>query len=293
MVWQGVLQSLLPLVGGAIALWWWNRRTPAESGESTLFSPLGQAGLFSFGAFSLLIWVVPSGAFLVIPALLGLSLASPAARMDWKEERAPRLLTLAVAVICFSAGGVLPVDDPVAPEDWGTPLFMENPNAPVYPASEQYTWVTLDAVILQSISMRLPHQPGALGAGGTALWLSSTFGMEVDRMQQAIALLDEEVPFVRLSPDETLLIPVAAPSSTEVRWSADGEETVELRRYDVRSTAFGVDADGTKVGEVVVAAKAKWGGQLDMLVVVRPIAHPTLSSDANAEAYVGEWLAAR
>ena len=289
-VWQGVVQSLLPLAGCVAALWGWHRRTGDEGG---LLSPLGLPGLISFGAFSLLIWVVPTGALLVFPALLGLSMVSPASRISWNEERVPRLLAIGVALVCFCAGGTLPVEEPVAPEPWGTPLFTENSNAPAYPASEQFTWVTNDVVILQSISMRLPHQPGAWGAEGGALWLSSTFGMEVDRMHQAIALLDEEVPFVRLLPEEILLVNVMAPPTLDVRWGAAQEATVEFRRYDVRSTAFGVDAEGTKVGEVVVAAKSNWGGQLDLLVIVRPVAHPTIANDANGALYIGEWLAAR
>lgn len=291
MVWQGAIQSLLPLGGCAVTLWWWQRRF--VEGDDTITSPLGPQGLASFAAFAVLIWIVPAGALLVIPGLVVLSLASPASRATWVEERTPRILVIGVALLCFGAGGVLPVDDPIAPERWGTPLFVENPNAPLYPASEQYTWVTNDVVILQSISMRLPHQPGAWGAEGAALWLSSTFGMEVDRMHQAIALLDEEVPFVRLSPDEIHLVSIAAPSSLEVRLVDDSEGTVEFRRYDVRSMAFGVAEDGTKVGEVVVVAKARWGGQLDLLVVVRPVAHPSLSTDANAEMYIRDWLAAR
>ena len=74
--------------------------------------------------------------------------------------------------------GVHSTSTPVEPEDWGRPLFTENPHAPLYPAGQQYTWVTNDVVVLQSISMRLPHQPGVFGAETVALTMASMFGME-------------------------------------------------------------------------------------------------------------------
>ena len=128
--------------------------------------------------------------------------------------------------VCLGATGFLPVAEPLQPEEWGQPLFTENPHAPMYPASQQYTWVTSDIVVLQSISMRLPHQPGALGAEGVALTLASILGMENDRMHQAIELIDAEVAFVRLNPDEIVLDPVASPPSLEIRRDAEAEETV-------------------------------------------------------------------
>ena len=112
-------------------------------------------------------------------------------------------------------------------------------------------------------------------------------------MHQAIELIDAEVPFVRLNPDEIVMTSVASPSSLDVRIQTDVVESVEFRRYDIKSTAFGMDTGGTKVGEVVVAAKASWGGQLDMVVVVRPLTHPTLETDNNGEAWIRDWLAAR
>jgi hypothetical protein len=96
-----------------------------------------------------------------------------------------------------------------------------------------------------------------------------------------------------LNPEEIILDPVAAPSILEVRVASDATQEVEFRRYDVKSTAFGVDAEGSKVGDVVVASAADWGGELDLLVIVRPLAHPSLELDANGEPWIRDWLSAR
>ena len=194
-----------------------------------------------------------------LPVLLLLSVLSPAAREEWGEHRTPRVSLPLVSPSCVSVRRVscrwLSLSNP---KSGVNPLFTENPHAPMYPASQQYTWVTSDIVVLQSISMRLPYQPGALGAEGVALTLALILGMENDRMHQAIELIDAEVAFVRLNPDEIVLDPVASPPSLEIRLDAEAEETVAYRRYDIKSTAFGTDVGGAKVGEVVSVAKASW-----------------------------------
>jgi hypothetical protein len=289
MLWQGLLQSLAPLLGGAVALRWMHKRMATEEEEDWL-TPLGQDGVRLAVLAAVLLWVLPGGAFLVVPLALGLSLLSPAAREAWSTHRSSRLVAVGVALLCLGTAGWLPVQQPVAPEAWGQPLFTENPHAPPYPASEQYTWVTNDAVILQSVSIRLPHQPGVYGAEWTAMALASTLNMETSRMHQAIQLIDADISAFTIDPEDVFLEPVPAPSSLDVRLSSEVSETVEFRRYDIKTTAVGVDPTGTKVGEVSTASLASWGGQLDMLIVVRPILHPTLADDANGETYIRTWL---
>ena len=294
-MWQGVIQSLAPLAGGGLALYLYHRRMDgAEDHEWT--GAIGANGIRMAFAFAVLIWILPAGALLAAPLLLLLSVLSPAGRQDWAEHRTPRLLVLGVAVLCLGATGFLPVSQPVAPEDWGRPLFTENPHAPIYPASQQYTWVTSDVVVLQTLTLRLPHQPGVMGAEAVALTLASLMDMETGRMHQAIELIDEEVPFVRLNPDEITLQPVPSPSTLDIRlgdWDSERIETVAFRSYNINSTAFGSDAEGTKVGEVVVVAKASWGGELDMLVIVRPLQPPNVDYDGIGERWIRDWLSAR
>ncbi len=160
MVWQGVVQSLAPLVGGSVYLWWHHRRQPAVEGETNWLSPIGSNGVRLAVLVAMLMWVVPAGALLAVPLALGISLLSPAARAEWTDHRRVRIAAVSVAVLFLGVTGFLPVEEPVAPEAWGQPLFTENPHAPLYPTSQQYTWLTSDVVVLQSVSVRLPHQPG-------------------------------------------------------------------------------------------------------------------------------------
>ena len=288
-MWLGVLQSLVPLAGGAGALYVLHRR--ADSDAETHWTIAAGAGVVPTAlAVVLMMWVFPTGALVALPLVLLLSVVSPAGRQAWSAHRTPRFLVISVAVLCLGATGFLPVSQPVEPESWGVPLFVENPHAPAYPASEQYTWVQPDAVVLQSISMRLPHQTGTVWSEATALSVASMFGMETKRLHQAIELIDSEVPFVRLNPDEILLTPVPSPSALDVRVTSETVETVEYRRYDIRTTAFGIDDEGAKVGEVALAARGSLGGELSILVIVRPLAHPSLSTDGTGEVWIRDWL---
>ena len=64
------------------------------------------------------------------------------------------------------------------------------------------------------------------------------------------------------------------------------------RAYDINTTAFGSDPQGTKVGEVSMVAKASWGGQLDILVIVYRFHHSTWTTMASASMDL-DWLIAQ
>ena len=291
MVWQGATQALAPALGAGAVLLVLHRRK-GEANEEMWYAPIGADGLRFFLLLPLLLWVVPSGLLLVLPGMLALSVASPAARAAWSEHRNERALVIGVALLCLGASALLPVASPTSPEAWGQPLFTENPHAPVYPASHQYTWVTTDVVVLQSLSLRLPHQQGVWGAEWSALTLASAFDLETSRMHQAIDLIDDELPF-QLDPNDVFLEAVPAPGTVDVRLTSTDVQTVAFRHFDIKTTAIGLDPSGTKVGEVVTASVASWGGELDMLIIVRPVAHPTLEDDARGEAWMRTWLQAQ
>jgi len=291
MVWQGATQALAPALGAGAVLLVLHRRK-GEANEEMWYAPIGADGLRFFLLLPLLLWVVPSGLLLVLPGMLALSVASPAARAAWSEHRNERALVIGVALLCLGASALLPVASPTSPEAWGQPLFTENPHAPVYPASHQYTWVTSDVVVLQSLSLRLPHQQGVWGAEWSALTLASAFDLETSRMHQAIDLIDDELPF-QLDPNDVFLEAVPAPGTVDVRLTSTEVQTVAFRHFDIKTTAIGLDPSGTKVGEVVTASLASWGGELDMLIIVRPVAHPTLDDDARGEAWMRTWLQAQ
>ena len=288
--------TMLALCGVFIALWWLRRSLEVDDpnhSSRVIFGPLGlETALIGL----VLLWLVPWGLLLLLPLIFVLSVLSPAGRQDWKDHKKARITLCLCVVAMIVLGGCVPVQEPVAPESWGEPLLKENPNAPIYPASQQYTWLMLpeeagfEVEIVQSISMRLPYQYGAWGAPSTALDLASWFGMETDRMRQAIELLDQQTAGPTLDPDEISMININLPDThTFISTTKGVNEEVEVRVFELRSL-LSTSEDGTRVGEVLCVAKASLGGELQLLVIVRPRLHPGLSSDRFAESLVIEWL---
>ena len=262
------------------------------------FGPLGFEALI---LTIVLLWFLPGGILLIGPVMLILSVLSPAGRLAWKDYRRPRVLVSIGFVVMIFAGGFTPVSTPTSPSEWGQPLFTENPNAPLYPAGEQYTWLVLpeqigdtDLEIIQSLKLRLPFQYGHLGAEATAFSLASLFNMEQGRLNQAIELLDQKVTLPgSLDVDEMKLQPIPADSTHHYISSENSiDEVVSVRLYELRSLSIGADENGFKVGEVLCVATSNWGGELDVLVIVRPIGHTGLSSDRYAYSLAIDWLSA-
>ena len=242
----------------------------------------------------LLMWLLPYGILLILPFSLLLSWASPAARHAWEGHKQVRLVFISLFMITLLMTSMLPVDQPKNPAEWGEPMFTENPNAPLFPASEQHTWLLAsisaprDAVILQSMVLRVPYQYGPVYASTSMLQISSLFGLEQGRLEQAILLLDERVS-TNLDPDEMNLDPLLV-EDKHMYPTNTGQVELDVRVFDLRSLSLGVDPKGSKVGHVVIVADPRWGGEVDMLVVVRPITHSELTTDPFAERYVGQWL---
>ena len=292
-----LVPTMMVLLGLFIAVWWSRRSLVEGDSKVTVRAALGPMGLESAVACLVLMWILPWGFILLMPGVLLLSYLSSAGRAAWGEHRVQRLTLVVCTTTMVLIAGFVPVSEPVSPEEWGEPLLKENANAPMYPASEQYTWLMLpedaglDVEIVQSITMRLPYQYGPLGAASSAFDLSELIGMEQGRLRQAIELLDQQTPGPSLDPDEMQMVPIS--SETKHRYlstSAGVDESVEVRVYELRSLLSSSE-EGTRVGEVLCVAKPTFGGELQMLVVVRPILHPGLSSDRFAESLVIGWLA--
>ena len=271
-----------------------------NSKEDELFdwrSRFGPMGFEALIATLVLMWFFPGGILLIGPVMLILSALSPAGRLAWAEYKRPRILVSICLILMVVTGGITPTSSPTSPSEWGQPLFTENPNAPFYPAGEQYTWLMLpesggiDVEIVQSLSLRLPYQYGPLGAESSAFMLASLFNMEQGRLNQAVELLDQQLSAFRLDADEMILEPMLVESthrysSTE----ASVDQVVSIRMYELRSLSIGANEDGLKVGEVLCLGTSNWGGELDVLVIVRPIGHPGLSNDRFAESLAFDWL---
>tara|TARA_B110000305_G_scaffold32965_1_gene32189 strand:- start:3420 stop:4313 length:894 start_codon:yes stop_codon:yes gene_type:complete len=271
-----------------------------NSKEDELFdwrSRFGPMGFEALIATLVLMWFFPGGILLIGPVMLILSALSPAGRLAWAEYKRPRILVSICLILMVVTGGITPTSSPTSPSEWGQPLFTENPNAPFYPAGEQFTWLMLpesggiDVEIVQSLSLRLPYQYGPLGAESSAFMLASLFNMEQGRLNQAVELLDQQLSAFRLDADEMILEPMLVESthrysSTE----ASVDQVVSIRMYELRSLSIGANEDGLKVGEVLCLGTSNWGGELDVLVIVRPIGHPGLSNDRFAESLAFDWL---
>ena len=241
----------------------------------------------------LLLLLIPYGALLLFPIILLLSFVSPAGRMDWSENRNERILAIVMVMLMLGVSGFMPVETPRAPDEWGEPFATENPYAPAWPASEQYTWVFVESLnpknfeVVQSLTIRTPHQPNPFQQVESSIWVSSLLGIQESRMRQAIDLVDERV-LIRIDSDAFRLDQKGDAQSHLFRPSS-GNVELNVWVYDVLSTSS-IDPDGTKVGEVVVVGQSNWGGTVELVVVVRPWFHDGLATDPYAESYVNAWL---
>ena len=248
--------------------------------------------LYAFAGLLLLL-LVPYGAFVVLPIVVALSFASPAGRLDWAEFRNRRLMAGTLVLLMFGASGFMPVDSPRAPEEWGEPFATENPYAPAWPSSEQYTWVFVEPMnptnfeVVQSLVLRTPHQHNPLLQVESSIWISSVLGMQESRMRQAIDLVDERIP-IRIDSEAFRLEQKGEAQSHTFRPSS-GDVELNVWVYGCYTTS-GTDPEGTNVGEVVVVGQSNWGGTVELLVVVRPFFHDGLTTDPYAESFVNAWI---
>lgn len=275
------------------------KKTESEGQDFDRNNILGEYGIETLFVCIVLLWIVPWGIIIILPIVLLISLLSPAGRHSWKQFSRTRIyVVLSLCMILF-AGGFIPASEPISPSEWGEPLLKENPNAPIYPSGNQYTWVMLpsdgglNVEVVQSMKLRLPHQFSQFGSGSSSLDLADIFNMEQSRLKQAVELLDEQI-VLSLDSDEMNLVEIIAADKHRYIDSNSGDEyNLDVRLYELRSLTLSSDVDGFKVGEVLCAASGTWGGEIDMLVVVRPISHTGIQQDRFAESLVSQWISSR
>ena len=260
---------------------------------------LGEYGIETLLISIFLLWIVPWGIIIILPVVLLISLISPAGRHSWKQFSRTRIyVVLSLCMILF-AGGFIPASEPISPSEWGEPLLKENPNAPIFPSGNQYTWVMLpsdgglNVEVVQSMKLRVPHQFSQFGSGSSSLDLADIFNMEQSRLKQAVELLDEQIVLSLDSEEMKLVEIIAADKHTYVDSGSGDEYNLDVRLYELRSLTLSSDVDGFKVGEVLCAAFGTWGGEIDMLVVVRPISHTGIQQDRFAESLVSQWISSK
>ena len=257
----------------------------------------GDKGLEMLILCVLMLWLIPWGVLIVLPSALTLSVLSPAGRESWHKFGKIRVYAIICMIVVLLIGGFAPTSNPRSPSEWGQPLFTENPNAPLYPAGQQYTWLMLpmdgglNVEIVQSLTLRTPHQFSKLASASSTLTIADIFDMQQSRLAQAVQLLDEQIVF-DIDEDEMLLSPI---KDKKTHTYDTGGENLELdiRLYELRSLTLSSDPQGIKVGEVFCAAHSSWGGELDILVVVRPVGHTGLASDRYVEGLTVHWILAK
>ena len=272
------------------ALHRWRQGEEAEPFDQFLGSKTSYFALASIAA----LWLVPYGLFVLMPLMFILSFSSPAGRIDWKEFRNERLIAVFIVFLMLGLSGLMPCDEPRSPEEWGEPFAKENPYAPAWPASEQFTWILVDDLdasnfeVVQSLRIRTPHQFGIFSQVESSVAISSFLGLENERMRQAIDIVDERLTFIRIDSDEFKLEQRGNAQEHTFRPSS-GDVKMNVWVYDCLATS-GTNSDGTKIGEVVIAGVPGWGGVLDLVVIVRPVFHDGLATDPFAETLVSTWL---
>jgi len=275
------------------ALHRWRQGENAESFDQFLGSKTSYFALASIAA----LWLMPYGLIVLIPLMFILSFSSPAGRIDWKEYRNERLIAVFIVFLMLGLSGLMPCDEPRSPEEWGEPFAKENPYAPAWPASEQFTWILVDDLdasnfeVVQSIRIRTPHQFGIFSQVESSVAISSFLGLENERMRQAIDIVDERLTFIRIDSDEFKLEQRGGAQEHTFRPSS-GDVKMNVWVYDCLATS-GTNSDGTKIGEVVIAGVPGWGGAVDLVVIVRPLFHDGLATDPFAETLVSTWLDSR
>jgi hypothetical protein len=150
----------------------------------------------------------------------------------------------------------------------------------------------LNVEIVQSLKLRIPHQFSQIGSASTTLDLAGIFNMEQSRLKQAVELLDEQI-VLNLDSNEMNLVEIISADKHKYIDTTGNEYNLDVRLYELRSLTLSSDADGFKVGEVLCAASGSWGGELDLLVVVRPISHTGIQQDRYAEGLVSQWITSK
>ena len=296
----GGVITTLSLIGLIIGLTLYQKKKIESEGQDfDKDNILGEYGIETLLISIFLLWIVPWGIIIILPVVLLISLISPAGRHTWKQFSRTRIyVVLSLCMILF-AGGFIPASEPISPSEWGEPLLKENPNAPIFPSGNQYTWVMLpsdgglNVEVVQSMKLRVPHQFSQFGSGSSSLDLADIFNMEQSRLKQAVELLDEQIVLSLDSEEMKLVEIIAADKHTYVDSGSGDEYNLDVRLYELRSLTLSSDVDGFKVGEVLCAASGTWGGEIDMLVVVRPISHTGIQQDRFAESLVSQWISSK
>jgi len=226
------------------------------------------------------LWFTPFGILVLGPLAIIISVISPAGREEWLHFRQRRILTSIALVIILVVGAYTPVSTPKGAPAWGEPIATENPHAPAWPASEQYTWFH-DGAVIGVLVARTPHTFAYYGQSASTLEIGIMLGMHEDRLRQSIEVIDDKVPVISIDAN--------AFSLSEV-------ETEPTHHYGVKEYSvmlFEVIRDDgftTTIANVIVVCFPSTGGELTLLTITRPLISPR--NDVFEEMLVLQYIEA-
>ena len=225
-------------------------------------------------------WFTPFGILVLGPLALIISVISPAGREEWLHFRQRRILTSIALVIILVVGAYTPVSTPKGAPAWGEPIATENPHAPAWPASEQYTWFH-DGAVIGVLVTRTPHTFAYYGQSASTLEIGIMLGMHEDRLRQSIEVIDDKVPVISIDANAFSLSEV----ETEPTHNYNGEEYSVIRFEVIRDDGF-----TTTIANVIVVCFPSTGGELTLLTITRPLISPR--NDVFEEMLVLQYIEA-
>lgn len=260
--------------------------------DSRLTERLSSAFGDSFGLAVLLspiiaivfIWGIIPAAIISLLA----SLRNEEKRQVWKDFAPQRSAVLASWLVILLATASLPTSTPNAVEKWGEPISKKNPDAPMWPASEQHMWLLTspELAVVTHTTTRIPGVFNPVGSATLTDILIDVTGADEKRLKAAVTRMGEET-ILRgaFSADDFDVVEI--PSEGHHRYFSSelgiDTELVVSRSY----ITYDMLIPDSEVLQVVTIHRAEWGGVVHTLNVVRL---PNSSGDVWAEDVVLEWL---
>ncbi len=218
-----------------------------------------KTSMISLSVGVLLLWIIPWGIFVILPLAIIISLVSPAGREEWVRHRSRRIATSLVLLILLNLFALYPVSTPSGAEEWGEPITTENPHAPSWPASEQYTWLH-DGAVIGILSTRTPHTFCSWSQDSSSVTLGVMLGMHDKRMRQSIDVMNSMISGFSIDPDAFWLEEVETEGSHQY-----GEDTQFIARFNVKRDGF-----ETTLASVIIVGFPNAGGEVTLLSITRP-----------------------
>lgn len=274
-----VATFVLPIVVATIIVLWMSYKKNARKPTD-----------FELGALSSGIWgtILPAGLFFWGSVSLLGSTVNKEWRDDWKSEWKTRSIICSSIFISLIIAAGLPAPEPVGADSWGEPLFTENPDTPVWPATQQHLWTITspELAVVTATTTRFPGAVSPLGLSQVTAELVQITGADDSRLRQSVQRISE-MTVLRSIFDPNDFDLVLVPSEGHHRYFSSSKgidvDLVAVRQH----VTYDALIPNSEVLEVLTVYTADWGGVVNSLTIVRPTSN---SGDVWAEDIVLQWL---